>query len=86
MKPYKSRFSEEDLRKMDEMVPPGGPKEPGEQFWWGPGDVEVTYSPDGKYPPGQYVPTPEEQRQMDQEAQRGGSPSRLYAKFKMRKK
>ena len=63
-----------------------GKKQPGEQFVWGPGDVEVTYSPSGKYPPGQYVPTTEEQQQMDREAKRGGDPSRVYFKFSTRKK
>ncbi len=27
------------------------PMERGERFVWGPGDVEVTYSPSGNYPP-----------------------------------
>lgn len=70
------------LRRMREQDPP---EQPGEQFISGPDDVEVTYSPSGKYPLGQYVPTTEEQRQMDREAKRGGNPSRLFEKFKMRK-
>ena len=28
------------------------PMERGGRFVWGPGDLEVTYSPSGKYPPG----------------------------------
>lgn len=46
-------------RKKHETEERYGKEEKGERFVWGPGDVEVTYSPSGEYPPGQRHPVKE---------------------------
>lgn len=56
----KARNRREEIeRKKREAEKRYGKEKKGERFVWGPGDVEVTYSPSGEYPPGQRPPARE---------------------------